>query len=81
MSDATSSTDPGLPYRSPAMPITPDAASKARREDLRATLAATAYAVRIQQGAGNTTSGADRRKYAATEAVADADALIAALGR
>lgn len=58
-----------------------DAGAKARREDLRATLAAAAYAVRIQQGAGNTTNGGDRRKYAATEAVADADALLSALGR
>ena len=68
-------------YRSPAMPTPPDVERGARREDLRATLAAAAYAVRIQQGAGNTTNGGDRRKYAATEAVADADALLAALGR
>lgn len=57
------------------------AAEKARREDLRASLAATTFAVRIQQGAGNASSSSDRRKNAAIEAVADADALLAALGR
>jgi hypothetical protein len=90
MSDDTRSTGTGIPtglpdnsggYRSPVMPTPPDEREKTRREDLRATLAAAAFAIRIQQGAGNTTSGGKRREYAATEAVADADALIAALGR
>ena len=80
MSDDTDrSPAPSEPHYNGPTPV--ERQEKARREDLRATLAAAAYAVRIQQGAGNTTNGGDRRKYAATEAVADADALLSALGR